>query len=298
MVEYIQRAAGYCLSGDGGEQIMFLPYGGAGTGKGTFLKVLSEVLGTYSAYANPEMFMVKKWESGQPFDMAGMEGVRLLVAQETSEGKQLDVEKIKRMTGNDAKIHACRKFHDQYDFKPVWKIWLATNSRPDAPASDEATWDRLKVIPFDVRFRGQSNEIQNLAEKLVAEEGSGILNWMLEGHACRRMKNLRNHQPEKVSIAVNDWRDTTDYFARFLEDNVVAGAYVEPSNLYKRFAWWAEMNKVGRSTSMPKFKEEMKRRGFVHKDSYRVNGKVIRAWVGIQLKGMEAEATMPDQEVL
>jgi hypothetical protein len=133
-----------------------------------------------------------------------MEGVRLLVAQETSEGKQLDVEKIKRMTGNDAKIHACRKFHDQYDFNPVWKIWLATNSRPDAPASDEATWDRLKVIPFDVRFRGQSDEIQNLAEKLVAEEGSGILNWMLEGHACRRMKNLRNHQSEKVSIAVND----------------------------------------------------------------------------------------------
>jgi hypothetical protein len=83
-----------------------------------------------------------------------------------------------------------------------------------------------------------------------------------------------------------------------LEDNVLAGAYVEPSNLYKRFAWWAEMNKVGRSMSMPKFKEEMKRRGFVHKDSYRVNGKVISAWVGIQLKGMEAEATMPDQEVL
>ena len=88
------------------------------------------------------MFIERHGDSGQPFEMAGMEGVRVLLAVETDQGKRLAEAKIKRMTGNDSKIRACRKHKDQYDFTPVWKVWLATNHRPNVRGTDDSIWDR------------------------------------------------------------------------------------------------------------------------------------------------------------
>ena len=46
------------------------------------------------------------------------------------------------------------------------------------------------------------------------------------------------------------------------------------------------------------FKEELQRRGYMYKKSYRVGAKVVRAWVGIKLKTSTTEPQIPDDEVL
>jgi P4 family phage/plasmid primase-like protien len=280
MVDYLQRCDGYSLSAECGEQCMFIPYGTGGTGKGTYLTVKGRVLGTYAATADPEMFIEKRGDSGQPFEMAGLEGVRVLLAVETDDGKRLAEAKVKRMTGNDSRIRACRKHKDHYDFTPVWKVWLATNYRPNVRGTDDAIWDRPKLIPFDVRFRNQPNEVKNLADKLL-EESSGILNWLLAGYQEWKSGGLRH--PEKVSMLVREWRDNEDFMARFLDECVEEGQHVEPRKLYERFRTWAEDVKEGRGLSEKKFAEEMQRRG--HKSTkIRVSDKTIRAYVGIRLK--------------
>jgi len=295
LVEYLQRCCGYSMSAECGEQCLFIPWGTGGTGKGTYLTVIGKVLGTYAATADPEMFIEKHGDSGQPFEMAGMEGVRVLLAVETDQGKRLAEAKIKRMTGNDSKIRACRKHKDQYDFTPVWKVWLATNHRPNVRGTDDSIWDRPKLIPFDVRFRNQPNEVKNLADILL-QEASGILNWMLEGYRKWKSGGLRH--PAKVSMLVKDWRENEDFIGRFLEERVEEGEYVEPGTLFGAFTNWAENVREGSRMNASEFKEQLERRGYVYKKSYRVGTKVVRAWVGIKLKTSTTDPQIPDDDVL
>ena len=216
LIAYLRRCAGYTLTVSTGEAAMFILTGPSGTGKTTFLSILTGVLGTYAKRAQRGTFMLKRGDEGQPFDYAGLEGCRAFIASETEEGKTLSVAKVKEITGNEASITACRKFRDSYEFKPKCKVWLACNDFPKAPAGDEALWDRLKPVPFNVKFRDTQYEIKDLAEKLVQEEGSGILNWMLRG--LEEYMEIGLAVPEEAKQKAQEFRDEQDFLGRFLEE--------------------------------------------------------------------------------
>lgn len=284
MRQYLCRCAGYTLTADTSGQCVFVPWGPGGTGKSTFLSVMRGVMGDYCKQADAEMFMVKRGDSGQPFEMAGMEGTRLLMAVETEQGKRLALAKLKKMTGQDP-ITACYKFQHQYEFVPQWKVWLATNDAPTTRADDDAWWDRAKPIPFNVKFRGSEGEIKNYAEILLKEEGPGILNWCLAGIAAWRQDGL-NH-PEDVAHAADAWRERDDWLQRFIDEHLEPAddpeQYAIRSKVFERFAEWADINKEARSVNNKNFMEAMRRKGFKD-DIVKQKGKTQRVWVGWQLK--------------
>ena len=284
MRDYLRRCAGYTLTADTGEQCFFVPWGPGGTGKSTFLGVMQRIMGDYCVDADAEMFMVKRGDGGQPFEMAGMEGVRLLMAIETEEGKKLALAKLKRMTGQDP-IKACYKFQNQYSFLPQWKVWLATNDAPTTRAEDDAFWDRTKPIPFTVKFRGTSAEIKNYAEVLVKEEGPGILNWCIAGVLAWRKDGLQH--PVDVAEAAEAWRDRDDWLQRFLEEHTEptedTRRMVKKSDLFTAFTGWADMTKEARGVNDKDFSGAMKRKGY-DPDEVKQDGKTTRVWVGLRLK--------------
>jgi putative DNA primase/helicase len=283
MIAYLRRCCGYTLTGDTGEQCFFVLWGPGGTGKSTFLNVMRGILGTYCATADPEMFMVKRGDSGQPFDMAGLEGVRMLMAIETEEGKKIATAKLKRMTGQDP-IKACYKFREPYEFMPVWKLWLATNDAPQTRADDDAFWERAKPIPFTVKFRGTDKQIKDYAEVLVREEGSGILNWMLKGLEQYQQGGLQH--PKTVKDAANEWRDRDDWLARFLEEHTEPTTdkqqMVKKSDLFPVFTRWADETKQARGVNDRQFSEAMKRKGY-EAEVIKRDGKTPRVWIGLRL---------------
>jgi len=284
MRQYLCRCAGYTLTADTSGQCVFVPWGQGGTGKSTFLSVMRGVMGDYCKQADAEMFMVKRGDSGQPFEMAGMEGTRLLMAVETEQGKRLALAKLKKMTGQDP-ITACYKFQHQYEFVPQWKVWLATNDAPTTRADDDAWWDRAKPIPFNVKFRGREGEIKNYAEILLKEEGSGILNWCLAGIAAWRQDGL-NH-PEDVAHAADAWRERDDWLQRFIDEHLEPTddpeQYAIRSKVFERFTEWADVNKEARSVNNKNFMEAVRRKGFKD-DIVKQKGKTQRVWVGWRLK--------------
>ena len=284
MRDYLCRCAGYTLTADTGEQCFFVPWGPGGTGKSTFLGVMQRIMGDYCVDADAEMFMVKRGDGGQPFEMAGMEGVRLLMAIETEEGKKLALAKLKRMTGQDP-VKACYKFQSQYSFLPHWKVWLATNDAPTTRAEDDAFWDRTKPIPFTVKFRGTSAEIKNYAEVLVKEEGPGILNWCIAGVLAWRKDGLQH--PVDVAEAAEAWRDRDDWLQRFLEEHTEPTEdkqrMVKKSELFTAFTGWADATKEARGVNEKQFSESMKRKGY-EPDEVKQEGKTARVWVGLCVK--------------
>ncbi len=261
-----------------------MPNGTGGTGKTTFLNVMKGILGDYAKTADAEMFMAKRGDSGQPFDLAGMEGVRALLAAETEDNKKLAVAKVKRMTGQDP-IRACFKHRDSYEFVPSWKIWLATNDLPRAAAGDEAFWDRVRPVPFNVKFRGTENEVKNLADKLLAEEASGILNWAVEGY--RQWKEVGLKAPDLVKQATDRWRESEDWLARFLEEHAEPTTspheFAKKADVFERFKRWSDSNHEGRGVSDKVFSQEMRKKGYDDAKQVWRDGKAVRVWHGLRL---------------
>src|SRR5207245_408700 len=82
VIEYVQRAVGYCLSGDVREQCLFLLYGIGANGKSTLLRILLDLFGTYGFNLLFSAFELKA-RSAIPNDIASIAGKRLVTAIET-----------------------------------------------------------------------------------------------------------------------------------------------------------------------------------------------------------------------
>ena len=68
---FLQRIAGYALTGSIREHALFFFYGTGGNGKGVFLNTLTEILADYGAVAPMETFIVTQGER-HPTDLAGL----------------------------------------------------------------------------------------------------------------------------------------------------------------------------------------------------------------------------------
>ena len=67
-----------------------------------------------------------------------------------------------------------------FDFKPQLKLFLGTNHRPQITGTDQAIWNRIRLIPFEVKIP-KAEQDKKLTDWLGAHEAAGILNWALAG---------------------------------------------------------------------------------------------------------------------
>jgi putative DNA primase/helicase len=99
-MEFLQKAAGYALTGDTREQCLFFLYGLGGNGKTTFWETLQTLWGDYAKRTSTETFLVKKGNS-IPNDVTALRGARLVAAVEVESGRRLAEVLLKEMTGGD-----------------------------------------------------------------------------------------------------------------------------------------------------------------------------------------------------
>ncbi len=77
LIDFVQRAVGYSLTGDTSEQCLFLIFGGGSNGKSTFLEVLRRVAGGYG-HNMPFSTLEIKARTSIPNDVAALAGRRLV----------------------------------------------------------------------------------------------------------------------------------------------------------------------------------------------------------------------------
>ena len=125
--------------------------------------------GTYSVGINPESLAMNKNRDGskpRP-DIAKLPGARLVFANESRAGLQLDEGLLKWMTGSDTL--SCRQLYEaEFDFVPQYKLWLRTNAPPSWDGGDTGMRRRVKLVPLRLCA---SREGSHVAQE--AEEGSG-----------------------------------------------------------------------------------------------------------------------------
>jgi len=216
---FLQRAAGYSLTGLTGEEALFVAYGTGRNGKSKFLGAVQDMLGPdYAQQMPPQTLMLKKGDSGASSELARLKGARFTATVETGEGGRLNEALVKQATGGD-KISARYLFKEYFEFKPTHKIWLATNHKPTVRGTDEGIWSRIRLIPFEETIP-EAERDQHLAEKL-AKEAAGILAWAVQG--CLAWQSERLAVPEAIRQATQDYRESMDQIGEFIDEMCVLG---------------------------------------------------------------------------
>ncbi len=286
MIGFFKRAFGYSLTGLINEQCWFILHGAGANGKSLTINCLKEMIGDYSGPAAPELLMASRSGSDRhPTELADLRGKRLVVCQETEEGRRLSEVLVKQMTGGDA-IKARLMRQDFFEFLPTHKLWLATNHRPIIKDTTESTWRRIRLIPFEIVIPATERD-KDLPEKLK-KEWPGILNWALEG--CLEWQRSGLNPPTEIMNATTEYRGDQDLLAKFISEECYLHSSVRTklSDLYEAYTKWCEANHEQTKTNNA-FSRALAERSFEKE----VSG--VTYYRGIGLK-IEIQTSLPDPE--
>lgn len=233
---FLQRMAGYCLTGSIREHALFFAYGTGANGKGVTINTLTGILAGYAAVASIDTFTASQ-NDRHPTDLAMLRGARLVTAQETEEGRRWAEARIKAMTGGDP-ITARFMRQDFFTFEPKFKLLIAGNHRPGLRNVDEAIRRRFNLIPFAVRIPPEMRD-KDLPEKLTAE-WPGILKWAIAGARSWHENGLQ--APAVVLSATEEYLGAEDAAGNWLTECCVEHGtlHTGASELYASWKAWAE----------------------------------------------------------
>lgn len=252
MVAFIQRALGWSLTGVVKERALFFLHGHAGkNGKTTMVEAIMKLVGNYgeSCYGygrkvGAETFMKSRNMEDNQRKAATLAGPRFICTSEVDEEHRLNEQLIKDITGGDT-IEGRRLYQEAFTFKPQFKPWMYGNHKPEIRGTDDAIWSRVRLVPFEVSFRGR--EDLELAGKLE-KELPGILNWAIQG--CLEWQRIGLKPPAKVQAATDEYREEMDVFGPFIRECCVIHrtAEVRANELFNAYKAWCAENGIREQT--------------------------------------------------
>ncbi|EFH81634.1 DNA primase family protein [Ktedonobacter racemifer] len=287
LLNFIQQAVGYSVTGHTREERLFYVYGPTRSGKGTFTESLMTLVPRpLSMEVDFNTFTARRDGNDQNFDLADMKPSRLIFASESNKYQSLNPGKIKQLTGGNW-VQAAFKHKQRFSYRPQYAVWLSSNHKVMGDPEDDALWYRVLVVEFPNSHKGK--EDTSLKARLKQPEAQrGILKWVVDG-AFNWYATERLQVPEGVKLATQAHRDDLDNIALWINDEVIEedGAFASSAELYQSYKPWCEDNGVE-----PKKSRELglalKKRGYEDSKDYILleNGKrkQVRGWRGVRVE--------------
>ncbi|PHQ68332.1 MAG: hypothetical protein COB97_09955 [Paracoccus sp.] len=257
VIAFMQRAAGYALTGSTVEHKLLFLFGSGRNGKSVFLNTLLDIWGTYGRRVAATTFLSSQTER-HPTDIAGLQGARLAIASELQRGKVWDEAVIKDLTGGD-RMTARFMRQDYFDFDPQMTLMIAGNTQPSFRGVDEAIRSRVVLVPFNVTVPADRRD-PKLSEKLK-QEAPAILRWCIDGALDWQHQGL--NVPSSIADASAAYFDEEDTVGQFLRDETIAepGVFVGAEQLILQFNIWSERQGLSPWAQRTLIKE-LRQRGF------------------------------------
>ena len=242
--EWLQRAAGYTLTGLRTHDVMFLVYGPPGSSKNTFVEALVKAMGTQQ-YAWPLDSSILAQGDGHSsstdlYHWAELRGKRMVWVDELPESERLKENSVKKLTGS-SEISARSPGEKPFTFQSHAKLWVTTNHRPII--NDDAMWRRIRPIPWS---RVPEVSDPDLKAYLFDPEGGlpGILSWAVEG----AIKLLGSSERDNlgwctaVAEAADVYRKNEDRIGMFLDEETkaVEGVTTPIKAIYVAYRLWSD----------------------------------------------------------
>ena len=273
---FLQKTAGYALTGVRREQTLNFVWGPGGNGKSVWIDSLMGIMDEYASTAPMDTFASTRGDK-HPTDLAGLMGARLVTASETQAGRSWDEQRIKAITGGD-RLRARFMRQDFVEFTPRFKLILVGNHEPQIDNVDDAMRRRIHIIPFTFKPPVPDLELPNK----LKEEWPQILHWMIQG--CIAWQNEGLEPPEAVLLRTKQYFDEENQPARWLEECCTVGeGHMTSADAYRSWSLWlsSQGERVGTQRDFTKALRPLEsEHGFVYGG---VTEKRLKGWRGVYL---------------
>jgi putative DNA primase/helicase len=229
----IQEWFGYNLIPDNSQQKMLMMIGLPGSGKGTAVSVLENLLGDNATSSSMRQL-------GRQFGMSNLPGKLAMILPDAIAPRQNREEVLQMLLSvvGDDTVPIEEKYKTPGAQRLHCRVTIACNNMPELPSENEAMRRRLMFIRFDQSFT--ANPDTTLKARL-RDEMSGIMSWALEGLA-RLLNNgaftetAGQHEEERL------FRNVTNPLGEFMERWVVRdpNGRVTQTALYEAYKAYAE----------------------------------------------------------
>jgi len=220
-IDLVQKYCGSMLLGPNMSHGILIIRGTAGGGKSTLVSIVEQIIGEDSV-----AHLRTKHISGR-FETSAFIGKRVLVGKDvpgdclTESGAHL----LKSLVGGDLLQAEIKYNPNKPTIRGDYHVIIASNNRLRINLDgDEEAWGR-RLLLVDFEKQKPSKPIADFAQKLVAEEGSGILNWLIKGAAAYREDMAKRgciYRTEKHEQRVANLLHDSDSVLSFFEQRVIA----------------------------------------------------------------------------
>lgn len=276
LIDWMQRALGYSLTGSVAEQTIFILYGLGENGKSVLAETMLKLMGSYACTVQFDAFTDKKTKGARDLEATGgLKGNRFALASETSGTQRWDEAFIKRASGGDT-LKGGQLYGKSFDFEPTHKLWFLCNRIPTFRDGSHGFKRRIVVIPFNACFSGDKKD-KHLPGKLLAER-EGIFAWLVEG-AKRYHHNGLDDLPAVVREATDEYLREHDTLGAFIDERLRKNPLgrVRRRDVYEAYQRWCLQNdEVPQAEAH--FKGNLRERGIQPKDM-----NTERVYLGVEL---------------
>jgi phage/plasmid-associated DNA primase len=191
--------------------------------------------------------------------------------EEPDADEQLNIGELKKLSGGDSfwARDLFEKGKHTKEVIPMFMLNFITNKLPRLKYSDKATWNRIRVIPFESTFvpSGEpcpptfeeqvrqkrfpmDTDLTHKVPEMVPAFAWYLLEW-------RKKMTGHRREPEKVKEATAVYRRQNDIYRQFIEESIVEDgkSILNITELYAQFKEWYKEGWP--STSLP-IKNEVK----------------------------------------
>ncbi len=244
--DFLQRWFALSMTSLTGEQKFAFLYGAGANGKSVLVDLMARMMGDYAATAKIESLTGRNRRGGGDAtpDLIPLVGARMVRASEPEEGERLQEGMIKELTGGEPIM--VRQLHaDFIEVRPIFKLTISGNHKPDIRGTDDGIWRRVLLVPFDVQI--PKSERDDKLGAALWEERAGIFNWLVEGLLRYLEGGLA--EPQEVLDATLEYRADSDPIGTYLRDACLVSGdpsdFVTSRDLMDGFNLWLDMKGEG-----------------------------------------------------
>lgn len=218
------------------QKVVIFWLGEGDNGKSVTQSIFEKMLGQLAIKFNTTLITGKKTTTGtaNPELARAGNGVRWAVLEEPDGDEQINIGTLKNLSGNDSywARDLFEKGKDTREFTPMFKLIFICNKLPKLKFSDKATWNRIRVLPFESTFcRPEDPAPKTYEEQLrqkrfpMDKEFSKKIPNMIQAFAWvlleHRKKVTIRIEPEKVRAATAIYRKQNDVYRQFIEERII-----------------------------------------------------------------------------
>lgn len=304
LLKFFRQTASDLIRGGNRHKVFVIWTGGGDNGKSVCADLLELAFGDYY-YTPPTTILTGKQSQsdGATAALLPCKGARVVVVSETDNADVLNCGTMKKLTGGDP-FYARGLFKEPTKIIPQFKMILHCNKLPNVSAEDKASWNRIRVLPFDSTFVKSHLAPKSLKEQYAKKVfpmdkslkdrlhglAEAFLWWLIKEYEAFGDDDL--YEPAEVTCATDVYQKTNDFYMQFLDERIQETGnkkdYVTLTVVYTLFKEWYKDSYPGRKIpSRTMVKEAMEKK---------LGKQVKGVWRGVTTYDPDAEAGLDSDD--